>query len=128
MTAANNPIAAIVGAPCEELSHIEQCLSDWQCVTAPVDDKATAIIHTPALEEAELIVVYGQEDKSKTSNICEQLREAAEVSGAPILLAIDRYAIAQASAVRAMENAGFIITPFNEEELRGKVKELVGSS
>ena len=128
MTAANNPIAAIVGAPSEELAHIEQCLSDWQCVTAPVDDKGTVISPTSALKEAELIVVYAREDKSKTLNICEQLRDAAEGSGAPILLAIDRYAIAQASAVRAIGNAGFIITPFDEEELRDKVNELVGNS
>ena len=60
--------------------------------------------------------------------VCEELRSASEISEAPILLVISRYQIAQAHAVKRMGNAGFIMTPFDEKQMRGKIAECFGIS
>jgi hypothetical protein len=36
-------IAIAVGASAEELDHVKQCLSDWQCVDAPLNDEETEV-------------------------------------------------------------------------------------
>jgi len=73
---------------------------------------------------AELIIVYARKEQKKTQAICEQLRSSAETSAAPIVLVISRYEIAQANAIKRMDNATFVITPFNEKELRDKIMEM----
>ena len=70
-------------------------------------------------------MVYARTQQKDTLAICEQLRSFPENSAAPILLVIGRYEISQGSAVKQMGNATFIITPFSEKELRGKITELL---
>ncbi len=60
--------------------------------------------------------------------ICEQIRNSSENSVVPILLVIGRYQITQANAVKHMGNITFIITPFNEQELRNRIAGLLESS
>ena len=115
-------IAIVVGASAEELDHVKQCLSDWQCVDAPLNDEETEVSSMPAA--AEVIIVYARKNPKNTLAICEQLRNSPECSGAPILLVINRYEISQGSAVKRMGNATFIMTPFNEKELRDKIMEI----
>ncbi len=115
-------IAIVVGASAEEFDHVKQCLSDWQCVAAPLNDEETEVSSMPAA--AEVIIVYARKNPKNTLAICEQLRNSAECSGAPMLLIVNRYEISQGSAVKRMGNATFIIIPFNEKELRDKIIEV----
>ena len=115
----------VAGASAKESAHIEQCLPDWECVNAPLNDEETGICSigtTPTLA-----IVYAQEEKKNTLAICEQLRNSSESSAAPILLVISRYEITQGNAVRRMGNAAFILTPFDEKELKNKTAELLKS-
>lgn len=113
----------VAGASTEESAHIEQCLSDWECVNAPLSNEGTAISSIPRTPT--LVIVYAQEREKNTLAICEQLRNAPESSAAPILLVISRYEITQGNAVKSMGNATFIMTPFDEKELQRKTAELV---
>lgn len=96
-------IAIVVGASAEEFDHVKQCLSDWQCVAAPLNDEETEVSSMPAA--AEVIIVYARKKPKKTPAICEQLRNSPECSGAPMLLVINRHEISQGSAVKRMGNA-----------------------
>lgn len=71
-----------------------------------------------------LIIVYARKTEKNTLAICGQLRNSPESSAVPILLAISRYQITQGSAVKRLGNATFIITPFQEKELRDKIEQL----
>jgi len=112
----------VVGASEDEFDHVKQCLSDWQCVPAPLNDEETEVFSIPAAADA--FIVYARKEQEKTQAICERLRSSAECSTTPILLAINRYEITQGSAVKRMGNATFIITPFKEEELREKIEQM----
>jgi len=114
-------MAIVVGASAEEFDHVKQCLSNWQCVAAPLNDEETEVSSMPAA--AEVIIIYARKNPKNTLAICEQLRNSPECSGAPMLLVINRYEISQGSAVKRMGNATFIIIPFNEKELRDKIIE-----
>jgi len=118
----NGSIVTVVGPSEEEFDRVKQCLSDWQCVAAPLNDEETEVSSMPAA--AEVITVYARKNQKNTLAICEQLRNSPECSAAPILLVINRYEISQGSAVKRMGNATFIITPFNEKELRDKIMEM----
>ena len=115
-------IAIVVGASEDEFDHIKQCLSDWQCVAASLNDDGTAVSSMPATPG--LFIVYAQKSGKNTLAICEQLRNSAGNSAVPILLANSRYEITQGSTVKRMGNETFIITPFKEEELRDKIEQL----
>ena len=113
----------VAGASAKQSAHIRQCLPNWECVNAPLNDEGTAISSigtTPTLA-----IVHAQEEKKNTLAICEQLRNSPQSSAAPILLVISRYEITQGNAVKRMGNAAFIMTPFDEEELRRKTAELI---
>ncbi|MCD4699442.1 MAG: hypothetical protein K8R91_02585, partial [Phycisphaerae bacterium] len=66
--------------------------------------------------------------EKETLAICEQIRNAPETSDAPILLVISRYLISQVHAVRRMGNVVFIMTPFDEKQMRDKIAECFGIS
>jgi PleD family two-component response regulator len=112
----------VVGASEEEFDYVKQCLSDWQCVNAPLNDEGTAVSSLSATPG--LFIVYAQKSEKDTLAICEQLRNSPGTSAVPILLAISRYEITQGSAVKRMGNATFIIAPFKEEELREKIEQM----
>ena len=120
---ANDLVALVVGASPEELAHVEQCLAGWQCVSVPLNNEETGV--SSISQGAKVVIVFTRKVAKKTLGICEQLRNAPESSAAPILLVIGRYEITQGSAVKQMGNATFIITPFSEKELRGKITELL---
>ena len=44
---AGNCIAIVVGGSEEELAHVRQCLSDWDCVSAPLNDDESAVSSIP---------------------------------------------------------------------------------
>ena len=44
-------IAIVVGASAEEFDHVKQCLSNWQCVAAPLNDEETEVSSMPAASE-----------------------------------------------------------------------------
>ena len=121
----DDPTALIVGASAEELAHAEKCLSGWQCVAVTVDDETDA---RPASGAPGLVVVYARKDEKETLGVCRQLRNAPETSDAPILLVISRYLISQGNAVKRMGNADFIMTPFDEKEMRDKIAGSFGTS
>ena len=93
---------------------------------APLNDEETALSSTPLA--AKLIFVYCRKEEKNTLAICEQIRNSSENSAAPILLVISRYQITQANAVKRMGNITFIMTPFNEQELRNRISGLLESS
>ena len=68
---ADSSIVIVVGASEEEFDHIKQCLSDWQCVAASLNDEGTAVSSMPATPG--LFVVYAQKSEKSTLAICEQL-------------------------------------------------------
>ncbi len=119
-------VALVIGASAEQLSHIKQCLADWECASVPLDDEEAAV--SSALPAAKLIIVYARKEQKSTLTICEQLRNSPENHATPILLVIGRYEITQGSAVRDMGSAGFIITPFDEKELHNKITDLLEGS
>jgi len=121
---ANSPIAIVSGASAEEFVHLQKCLPDWQRQIAPPNDADTTLSWFPST--VELIVVYAQKEQRQTQAVCEQFRNSPISSAVPILLVLGRYEIPQANVVRCMDNATFIITPFNEGELQDKIVELQG--
>ena len=118
--------AIVVGASEEELAHVGQCLPDWECVSAPLNDEDTGVSSIPPA--ARLMIVYARKQQKDTLAICEQLRSSPGNSAVPILLVIDRYEITQGNAVARMGNAMLIIAPFDEDKLREKTTELLKSS
>ena len=120
----NDLMACVVGASAQEFADVQHCLPDWRCVNVPVGDRGPTVSSISATPQ--LIVVYALKDEKATLAICEQLRNAPKTSGAPILLVISRYLIAQGTAVKRMGNAEFIMTPFDEKRMREKMAELVG--
>jgi|GEM_PF-3616413 len=96
-------IAIVVGASAEKFDHVKQCLSNWQCVTAPLNDEETEVSSMPAATE--VIMVYARKNPKNTPAICEQLRNSPECSGAPMLLVINRYEISQGSGIRKATKA-----------------------
>ena len=119
--------ALVVGASGEEFAHVEQCLSDWQCVKAPLDDDEETVVSSIPTA-ASLMIVYARKDGKSTLAICEQLRNAPEGSAVPLLLVIGRYEITQAIEVKRLGEATFIIKSFGEKSLRDKIAELLASS
>ena len=115
--------AIVVGASEEEFAHVRQCLADWQCMNASLCDEKMAVSSIP--EIAKLCVVYARKDQKNTLALCEQLRGSSGNSNIPILLVISRYELPQGNAVERMGNATFIITPFDQDELRDKITELL---
>jgi len=115
--------AIVVGASEEELAHVGQCLPDWECVSAPLNDEGTGVSSIPPA--ARLMIVYARKQQKDTLAICEQLRSSPGNSAAPILLVISRYELPQGNAVERMGNAAFIITPFDQDELREKATGLL---
>ncbi|MDY7011178.1 MAG: hypothetical protein SVV80_10575 [Planctomycetota bacterium] len=123
--AAGDPVAMVVGASAEDLEHVRECLTGWCCAAMDVDGKTDGC--SPS-KRPELIVLYARKAEKETLAICEHLRNASETSEAPILLVISRYQITQAHAVKRMGNAGFIMTPFDKKQMRGKIAECFGIS
>ena len=117
--------AVVVGASEEELADVQWCLSDWECVAAPLNDQETAISSIPPT--AKLMIVYARKQQKDTLAICEQLRSSPRNSAVPILLVIGRYEISLGNAVERMGNAMLIIAPFDEDKLREKTAELLKS-
>ena len=117
--------AIVVGASEDELAHVDQCLADWECVSASLRDEKMAV--SSISESAKLIVVYARNDQKNTLALCEQLRGSPGNSDTPILLVISRYELPQGNAVERMGNATFIIAPFDQDELREKAAGLLNS-
>ena len=59
----------VVGASAEEFAHVKECLTGWECVTAPLNDEETAVASVP--DGATLIVVYARKVEKNTMAICE---------------------------------------------------------
>lgn len=119
-------MALVVGASVEEFTQVKGYLSDWECVSAPLNDEETVVSSIPGT--AKLIIVYARKKEKNTLAICEQLRNSPESSTVPIFLVIGRYETVQGNAVKRMGNATFVISPFDENGLRNKVTELLESS
>jgi len=118
-------IALILGASQQELSHVSECLSPWRVVTG---DLANGSDGDSLPGRPGLIVVYAQKAEKETLAICERLRGAPETSSTPILLVIGRYQIAQAHDVKRRGYAGFIMTPFDNEQICNRTEECFGIS
>ena len=119
-------IAVIVGASEEEFAHARQCLPAWKYVAGPLRDDHAGVASIP--ERVSLILVHARKTEKETLAICEQFRNAPETSDTPIRLAISRYQIAQAHAVKRMGHAGFIMRPFDKKQMCDKITECFGIS
>ncbi len=120
---ASRSTAVVVGASEEEFADVQRCLSKWDCIAAPLNDQETAVSSIPLT--AKLMIVYARKQQKDTLSICEQLRSSPGNSAVPILLVISRYELPQGTAIERMGNAAFIITPFDQDELREKTTELL---
>lgn len=118
---ADEPTALIVGASAEEFDHARQCLPSWRCVSAVIDTRQADVRSVP--KDVQLNLVYARKEENETLIVCKKLRNMPKTSGAPILLVISRYLISQGHAVRRMGNAGFIIAPFNEKQMRDRLAD-----
>ena len=119
---AETSTALVVGASEEEFHHVKQCLSDWECVSAPQNGQESGGSLVPAIPK--LIIAYARKEWEYTKTICQQVRDASD-SSAPILLVIGRYEIAQGRAIEEMGNATFINVPSAEKELRQNIGQLL---
>lgn len=117
--------AVVVGASEEEFADVQWCLYDWDCVGVPPNDEQTGVSSIPLA--VRLMIVYARKQQKDTLAICEQLRSSPGNSVAAILLVISRYELPQGNAVERMGNAAFIITLFDQDELRAKTTELLKS-
>ena len=118
---ASDRTAIVVGASADELAHVQECLPDWRCLVALLDDEEISISMIP--EGAELAVVYARQSEAKTLAICNQLRRAPRTSAVPILLVISKYAIVQGKAAKRLGNAAFIIPPFSGKEIHDRITQ-----
>ncbi|MFQ5712833.1 MAG: hypothetical protein ACE5GU_02255 [Candidatus Scalinduaceae bacterium] len=127
MTTTNSMIL-VAGATREETIHVETCLKGWKYDITPLNIEGTGI-DSPIPETPNMIMVYAQKDKKNTITICEQFRKDTKGAAIPILLIIGRYKISQFYELRSrMGNIASIITPFNREEIRTKIDEILGTT
>jgi len=127
MTTTNSMIL-VVGATREETIHIETCLKDWKYYIFPLNVEGTGI-DSPIPNTPILMLVYAQKETRNTNVLCEQLRKDSEEMEIPILLVVDRYKMSQFYELRRyMENIAAIITPFNQEEIRTRIDEILGTT
>ncbi len=123
-----NSMILVLGATREETIHIETCLKDWKYEIAPLNVEGTGI-DSPIPKTPILMLVYAQQNPKNTIALCEQLRKDLEVATTPILLVIGRYKMSQFYELRRhMENIKSIITPFNQEEIRTRIDEILGTT
>ena len=121
---ANAPTALLLGANDQQIAHLKNCLSDWQCVIVPLNDQGIANKCSTSAPP-EVAILDAQDEVNTTLAICEQFRSAAKTATTPILLVINRYDIAQGNAVKYQGNTGFIFTPFDPEGLKVKIDGLL---
>ena len=55
--------AVVVGVSEEELADVQWCLSDWDCVAAPLNDQETAVSSIPPA--AKLMIVYARKQQKR---------------------------------------------------------------
>ncbi len=123
-----NSMILVVGAIREETIHIETCLKDWKYDIIPLNVEGTGI-NSPIPKTPILMLVYAQQDPKNTIALCEQLRKDSEEMEIPILLVVDRYKMSQFYELRRhMENIESIITHFNQEEIRTRIDEILGTT
>ncbi len=124
----SNSAILIVGATPEETIHIETCLKDWKYDVIPLNVKGTGI-DSPIPKTPIMMLVYAQKDPKNTIGICEQLLKYPDGATTPILLVVGRYKMSQFYELRRrVENIASIITPFNQEEIRTKIDEILGTT
>ncbi len=120
-----NSMILVVGATREETIHIETCLKDCKYDIFPLNVEGTGI-DSPIPNTPILMLVYAQKDPKNTIAICEQLRKDPEGATTPTLLVVGRYKMSQFYELRRhMENIVSIITPFNQEEIRTRIDEIL---
>ena len=124
----SNSAILIVGATREETIHIEACLKDWKYEIAPLNIEGTGI-DSPIPKTPIMMLVHAQKDPKNTIALCEQLRKDTEGATTPILLVVGRYKMSQFYELRRrVENIASIITPFNQEEIRTRIDEILGTT
>jgi response regulator RpfG family c-di-GMP phosphodiesterase len=117
-----------VGATHKESIHIEKCLIDWKYEAVSLDEETSGIA-APLPKSPILMLVYAQEEQKDTIAICEQLRKDPEGATAPILLVIGRYKMSQFYELRRhMEKLTSMVTPFDKEEIRTRMDEILSTS
>ncbi len=118
----------VVGATRKETVHIETCLKDWKYDITTLNIEGTDI-DCPVPKTPIMMLVYAQKDTKNTIAICEQLRKDIDRAKTPILLVVGRYKINHFHELRrCMENIASIITPFNREEIRTRIDEILGTT
>jgi response regulator RpfG family c-di-GMP phosphodiesterase len=118
----------VVGATCQETIHIETCLKDWKYEIVPLNVEGPSI-NSPIPNTPIMMLVYAQKDQKNTIALCNQLRKDPKVAAIPILLIIGRYKMSQFYELRRhMENIASVITPFNQEEIRTRTDEILGTT
>ena len=66
---ADGSTALVVGASEKDFDHVKQCLSDWECVSAPQNGLESGASLIPATPK--LIIVYARKDWEYTKTICQ---------------------------------------------------------
>ncbi len=120
-----NPIILVVGATRKESIHIEKCLMEWK-YEAVLLNAGTSGIAAPIPKSSIIMLVYAQEEQKDTIAICEQLRKDPEGATVPILLLISRYKMSQFYELRRrMKKIASIVPPFDQEEIRTRIDEIL---
>ena len=76
----NMKIALVAGASPEDFTHLQSCLSDWDCINVSLnyDEKRIRSIDT----RPTVAIVFARNDEKNTLAICEQLRNSSQSSAA----------------------------------------------
>ena len=119
--------AMVVATSPAEVATIREALPGWECAAARLSEDGEAIAF-PIAGSPDVAVVFGVADPAKAAVLCRELRETPATSRMPILLAISRYQLSHGNAVRNLGNASFILAPFDDQELRGKIDDLMAGS
>ncbi len=123
-----SPIILVVGATRKESTHIEKCLMDWKYEAVSLNE-GTSGVAAPLPKSPIIMLVYAQEEQKDTIAICEQLRKDPEGATAPILLVIGRYKMSQFYELRRrMKKIASIVPPFDQEEIRTRIDEIIGTT
>jgi len=113
---------AVIGANESQYEKICISLNRHKLTLVPVDEGSVEVADIS--DTTTVMLVFPGKTQNETLTICSQLRTPLKMTAIPLLLIVKGYDISHAFVTRQTENAGIIIEPFSEEELRESIEQL----